>query len=59
LFPCCPALTVQDVLLQQREELFDGGIVTACPGAAHGSGQTVAAQGGDEGGRPELAALSE
>ena len=39
-----PALAVQDVLLQQREERLHGGVVAAGPDAAHRAGQAVAAQ---------------
>ena len=43
-----PALPVQDVLLQQREEGLHGCIVATGPDPAHGSGQSVALERPDE-----------
>jgi hypothetical protein len=43
-----PAVAVEDVLLQQGEERFHGGVVTSGTDLAHGSDQLVTAELSEE-----------
>ena len=55
-FAIAPALPVQDVLLEQREERFHRGVVTARADAAHRPDEVVVLERGDERVGAELAA---
>ena len=51
-----PPLTIQDVLLQQREDRFHRGIVRARTDPSHGSGEPVVPERFHEPAGPELGA---
>src|SRR5436309_14119362 len=56
LLPGLPALPVQHVVLEEREERLHGGVVGAGPGATHGADQAMVPQQANELPRSELAA---